>query len=110
MRRTVALVAAALLLPGLAAAMTGRELMQSCQGAADRLAGCNGFLTGFVAAYDLAVEDGKELGWFCLPNGYDPAVLRNNFLDWARENPGALDQPAPVNVKTAFQEAFSCTE
>jgi hypothetical protein len=89
----------------------GRDLQALCDGAEGsvRLAGCLRYLQASVAMYELAVTE-KELAWFCAPREAPAAMLRQQFVEWAKENGDQLGQDAIQTVRLAMTDAYPCQE
>ena len=89
----------------------GRDLQALCDGAegSPRMAGCLRYLQASVAMYELAVAE-KELTWFCAPREAPAALLRQQFVEWAKENGDQLGQDAIQTVRQAMIDAFPCQE
>lgn len=99
-------------LQGPAPAFLGKDLATLCEandGSAAQT-GCLRFLQGALAMYELAVNEGKELTWFCAPREAPAGLLRRQFLEYAAENADAMKEDAIKTVRAAFTEAFSCQE
>jgi len=90
----------------------GRDLQALCDGAegSPRMAGCLRYLQASVAMYELIIADGKEITWFCAPREAPAALLRQQFVEWARENGDQLGQEAIQAVRQAMTDAFPCQE
>lgn len=71
---------------------------------------CLRYLQGAVAMYEIMVTEGKELTWFCAPREAPASLLRQQYLDWARENPDQAGADAIQAVKAALTDAFPCQE
>lgn len=89
-----------------------RDLTGLCEAADNsaRQTGCLRYLQGAVAMYELTITEGKELIWFCAPREAPAALLRQQYLDWARENPDQAGVDAIQAVKLALSDAFPCQE
>lgn len=87
-----------------------KDLQALCDGAegSARLAGCLRYLQGAVAIYELAVAEGKDLTWFCAPREAPPAMLRQQFVEWARDNADQMGSEAVQAVKQALADAYPC--
>ncbi|MFN4312100.1 MAG: Rap1a/Tai family immunity protein [Ferrovibrio sp.] len=87
-----------------------RDLQAMCEGAegSARLSGCLRYLQGAVALYELVVAEGKELTWFCAPREAPPAMLRQQFVEWARENADQMGNDAVQAVKLALSDSYPC--
>ncbi len=109
--RRVLYAAPILLLPLLARAetMTAGELQKQCASAAGAAA-CTAYLRGAVAMYAAVNAEMKELSWFCPPRDGDSSVLRQLYLDWAKENEPAMPGPAMNAVKAVLQDAYECSD
>jgi hypothetical protein len=83
-------------------ASTGGELAQLCRQSAEPC-------TGFISRLALAHGDDKTI---CLPNGYQPAHLRQAYIEWAAASDQDLlgREPAEKAVLSAFKELYSCEE
>ncbi len=90
----------------------GLDLQALCDGAegSARLAGCLRYLQASVAMYELMVSDGKEITWFCAPREAPATLLRQQFVEWAKENGDQLGQEAIQTVRLAMTDAFPCQE
>lgn len=89
-----------------------RDLIALCE-AADgtaRQTGCLRYLQGAVAMYEIIVNDGKELTWFCAPREAPAALLRLQYVEWAKENADQAGIDAIQSVKLALSDAFPCQE
>jgi hypothetical protein len=88
-----------------------RDLQALCDGAegSARLAGCLRYLQAAVAMYELAVAE-KELTWFCAPREAPATLLRQQFVEWAKENGDQMGQEAIQAVRLAMADAFPCQE
>lgn len=110
MRR--ALLATPLLLLPLgvhAETMTAGELQKLCATPPDA-AVCTAYLRGAVAMYEAVAGEVKELSWFCPPRDGDTGVLRQLYLDWARDNEATLSGPAMNAVRAVLQDAYQCSD
>jgi hypothetical protein len=89
-----------------------RDLTGICEAAdsSARQTGCLRYLQGAVAMYELMVTEGKELTWFCAPREAPASLLRQQYLDWAKENPDQAGTDAIHAVKLAMSDAFPCQE
>lgn len=89
-----------------------RDLQALCDGGegSARLAGCLRYLQASVAMYEMAVAESKDLAWFCAPREAPATVLRQQFVDWAKENGDQLGQEAIQAVRAAMTDAFPCQE
>lgn len=89
-----------------------RDLTGLCEAAENsmRQTGCLRYLQGAVAMYELTVTEGKELTWFCAPREAPAALLRQQYLEWAKENPDQAGTEAIQAVKLALSDAFPCQE
>lgn len=89
----------------------GRDLQALCDGAegSPRMAGCLRYLQASVAMYELVVGE-KELTWFCAPREAPATLLRQQFVEWAKENGDQLGQDAIQAVRQAMIDAFPCQE
>lgn len=89
-----------------------RDLTGLCEAADNsmRQTGCLRYLQGAVAMYELTVTEGKELTWFCAPREAPAALLRQQYLEWAKENPDQAGTEAIQAVKLALSDAFPCQE
>lgn len=87
-----------------------RDLQGLCDGAegSQRLAGCLRYLQASVAMYELIIADGKELTWFCAPREAPAALLRQQYVEWARENADQMGLEAIQAVRVALTDAFPC--
>ncbi|WP_300303581.1 Rap1a/Tai family immunity protein [Ferrovibrio sp.] len=87
-----------------------KDLQTLCEGAegSARLTGCLRYLQGAVAIYELAVAEGKELTWFCAPREAPAAMLRQQFVEWARDNTDQMGTDAIQAVKLALADAYPC--
>lgn len=87
-----------------------RDLQTMCDGAegSARVTGCLRYMQAAVAMYELAVTEAKDLTWFCAPREAPPALLRQQFTEWAKENPDQLGQEAILAVRLALVDAFPC--
>lgn len=90
----------------------GRDLQVLCDGAegSARLAGCLRYLQASVAMYEMAVTESKDLAWFCAPREAPAGLLRQQFVEWAKENGDQLGQEAIHAVRLAMTDAFPCQE
>lgn len=88
-----------------------RDLLALCEGAegSPRMAGCLRYLQASVAMYEMAVAE-KELAWFCAPREAPAALLRQQFVEWAKENSDQMGQEAIQAVRLAMTDAFPCQE
>ncbi|WP_341704951.1 Rap1a/Tai family immunity protein [Ferrovibrio sp.] len=90
-----------------------RDLLAGCE-AADgtaRQTGCLRYLLGAAAMYELAVgAGGKELGWFCTPRDAPAALLRQQYVAWAKDNADQMTLEAIQAVRLALADAFPCQE
>jgi hypothetical protein len=88
-----------------------RDLLALCEGAegSPRLAGCLRYLQASVAMYEMAVAE-KELTWFCAPREAPAVLLRQQFVEWAKENGDQMGQEAIQAVRLAMTDAFPCQE
>jgi hypothetical protein len=64
----------------------------------------------FLAMYELAVTESKDLAWFCAPREAPATLLRQQFVEWAKDNGDQLEQEAIVAVRQAMTDAFPCQE
>ena len=89
-----------------------RDLTGLCEAAdsSARQAGCLRYLQGAVAMYELTVTEGKELIWFCAPREAPATQLRQQYLEWTKENPDHAGTEAIHAVKLALSDAFPCQE
>ena len=89
-----------------------RDLTGLCEAADNsmRQTGCLRYLQGAVAMYELTVTEGKELTWFCAPREAPAALLRQQYREWAKENPDQAGTEAIQAVKLALSDAFPCQE
>jgi len=89
-----------------------RDLNALCEAAdgSARQTGCLRYLQGAVAMYEIMANEGKELTWFCAPREAPAALLRQQYLDWARETPDQAGIDAIQAVKLALSDAFPCQE
>lgn len=89
-----------------------KDLTGLCEAADNsaRQTGCLRYLQGAVAMYELTVGEGKELTWFCAPREAPAALLRQQYLDWAKENPDQAEIEAIQAAKLALMDAFPCQE
>jgi hypothetical protein len=89
-----------------------RDLTGLCEAAdnSTRQTGCLRYLQGAVAMYEAIVNDGKELVWFCAPREAPASLLRQQYLEWAKENPDQAAADAIQAVKLALTDAFPCAE
>ncbi|HLT76675.1 MAG TPA: Rap1a/Tai family immunity protein [Ferrovibrio sp.] len=71
---------------------------------------CLRYLQGAVAMYELTVAEGTELTWFCAPREAPGSLLRQQFLNWAADNPDQADTDAIQAVRAALSDAFPCQE
>lgn len=87
-----------------------KDLQALCDGAdgSARLAGCLRYLQGAVALYELAVAEGKDLTWFCAPREAPASMLRQQFVEWARDNADQMGADAIQAVKLALADAYPC--
>jgi len=87
-----------------------KDLQGLCDGAegSPRLAGCLRYMQGTVAMYELVATENKELTWFCAPREAPPALLRQQFVEWAKDNPDQMGQEAIQAVRLALADAFPC--
>lgn len=87
-----------------------KDLQALCEGAdgSTRLAGCLRYLQGAVALYELAVADGKDLTWFCAPREAPASMLRQQFVEWARDNADQMGSDAIQAVRLALADAYPC--
>lgn len=87
-----------------------KDLQVLCEGAdgSARLAGCLRYLQGAVALYELAVAEGKDLTWFCAPREAPASMLRQQFVEWARDNADQMNSDAIQAVKLALADAYPC--
>lgn len=88
----------------------GKDLAGLCDGPENsaRLAGCLRYLLGAVQMYELSVGEAKELSLFCAPREAPAALLRQQYVEWAKENGDQLGQDAIMTVKLALADAFPC--
>lgn len=88
----------------------GKDLAGLCDGPENsaRLAGCLRYLQGAVAMYELTVTEAKELSLFCAPREAPAALLRQQYVEWAKENGDQLNHDAILTVKLALADAFPC--
>jgi len=89
-----------------------RDLLAACE-AADGSAqqrGCQRYLQGAAAMYDLAVSEGKDMVWFCTPRDAPPGLLRQQFVSWARDNADQMGLEAIQALRLALADAFPCQE
>lgn len=128
MRRLIILMAMCLASPAVAQAPAGqpsmppantppprflaKDLTLLCEAADNsaRQTGCLRYLQGAVAMYEIMVSEGKELTWFCAPREAPAALLRQQYLDWAKETPDQAGIEAIQAVKLALTDAFPCQE
>lgn len=89
-----------------------RDLQALCDGAegSARLTGCLRYLQASVAMYEMAVAESKDLAWFCAPREAPATLLRQQFVEWAKENGDQLGQEAIQAVRQAMTDAFPCQE
>jgi hypothetical protein len=87
----------------------GRDLQALCEGpdGSARLSGCLRYLQASVAIYELAAAE-KELTWFCAPREAPAALLRQQFLEWAKDNTDQMGLDAIQTVRQALADAFPC--
>ncbi len=87
-----------------------RDLQAMCDGAegSARLAGCLRYMQAAVAMYELIIADGKEITWFCAPRDAQPALLRQQFVEWMRDNSDQMGVEAIQGVRLALADAFPC--
>ena len=87
-----------------------RDLQAMCESAegSARLTGCLRYMQAAVAMYELAVTEAKDLTWFCAPREAPPVLLRQQFIEWTKENPDQLAQDAILAVRMALIDAFPC--
>jgi hypothetical protein len=88
----------------------GKDLAGLCEGPENsaRLAGCLRYLQGAVAMYELSVAETKDLSLFCAPREAPASVLRQQYVEWVKENADQLNQEAILTVKLALADAFPC--
>lgn len=88
----------------------GKDLAGLCEGPENstRLAGCLRYLQGAVAMYELTVGEAKELSLFCAPREAPASLLRQQYIEWTKENADQLGQDAILTVKLALADAFPC--
>ncbi|MEK9968423.1 MAG: Rap1a/Tai family immunity protein [Ferrovibrio sp.] len=88
----------------------GRDLLALCEGpeGGARLAGCQRYLQAAVAMYELIIAEGKELTLFCAPREAPPVLLRQQFVEWAKDNADQMAQDAIQTVRQALADAFPC--
>lgn len=128
MRHLITLLATLLALPALAQAPSAqpplpaantppprflaKDLTGLCEAAdgSARQTGCLRYLQGTVAMYELMVSEGKELTWFCAPREAPASLLRQQYVEWAREHPDQAGLDAIQAVKLALSDAFPCQE
>ena len=89
-----------------------KDLTGLCEAADNsaRQTGCLRYLQGAVAMYEIMVSEGKELTWFCTPREAPAAQLRQQYLEWTKENPDQAGVEAIQAVKLALSDAFPCQE
>lgn len=89
-----------------------RDMTALCEAADNsvRQIACLRYLQGAVAMYEAVVAEGKELTWFCAPREAPATLLRQQYLDWAKENPDQAGTDAIQAVKAALTDAFPCQE
>ncbi|WP_341894515.1 Rap1a/Tai family immunity protein [Ferrovibrio terrae] len=87
-----------------------KDLLGLCEGpeGSARLAGCLRYLQAAVAMYEMAVAESKDMTWFCAPREAPSALLRQQFVEWAKENPDQIGQEAIQAVRLALTDAFPC--
>lgn len=87
-----------------------KDLVGLCEGPENsvRLAGCLRYLQGAVAMYELVVGEAKELSLFCAPREAPSVLLRQQYVEWAKDNADQLNQEAILAVKLAMADAFPC--
>lgn len=88
----------------------GKDLVGLCEGpeGSSRQAGCLRYLQAAVSMYELAVTEAKDLVWFCAPREAPATMLRQPYLDWARDHADLLGQDAMATVRLALTDAFPC--
>lgn len=88
----------------------GKDLAGLCEGPENstRLAGCLRYLLGAVQMYELSVGEAKELNLFCAPREAPASLLRQQYVEWVKENADQLNQDAILTVKLALADAFPC--
>lgn len=89
-----------------------KDLLAFCEAneGSARLVGCQRYLLGAVAMYELIVADGKEMTWFCAPREAPAALLRQQYVEWAKENADQMELDAIQAVRIALSDAFPCQE
>mgnify|MGYP001327150288 FL=1 len=89
-----------------------KDLAASCESGegSPLLAGCQRYLQGAVAMYELIVADGKELTWFCAPHEAPAGLLQQQYVEWARDNADQMELDAMQAVRMALADAFPCQE
>lgn len=87
-----------------------KDLQGLCDGpeGSARLVGCLRYLQASVAMYEMAVAESKDMTWFCAPREAPAALLRQQFVEWAKENPDQMGQDAIQAVRLALTDAFPC--
>lgn len=88
----------------------GKDLAALCEGAegSTRLTGCLRYLQGAVAMYELSVGEAKDLSLFCAPREAPSSVLRQQYMEWVKENSDQMAQDAIQTVRLALSDAFPC--
>lgn len=88
----------------------GKDLAALCEGAegSARLSGCLRYLQGAVAMYELSVGEAKDLSLFCAPREAPGSLLRQQYMEWVRENADQMGQDAIQTVRLALADAFPC--
>jgi hypothetical protein len=88
----------------------GKDLAALCEGAegSARMAGCLRYLQGAVAMYELSVGEAKDLSLFCAPREAAPALLRQQYMEWVKENADQMGLEAVQTVRLALTDAFPC--
>lgn len=92
----------------------GRDLMEVCTRAegGDGQAGafCYGFITGTGSMYATVVTANAVPRMVCPPDSANISLsaIRQNFLDWAEDNPGKLGNPAADTLMEASARRWPC--
>lgn len=70
---------------------------------------CYGYLAGMAHLHRALVRDGKIERLACPTHEVARDELAGLFLDWVRDNPGAMDAPPVDSVKRAAVAAWPCS-
>ncbi len=111
-----ALVAAAMLFPLPAAALTGNALLESCESSSPLFqATCDGYIWGNAEGVATMNSNDGKLGTgipklICTPNGVSPKQVIDVVKRYLHNHPESLHESVSVLTFYALAESFRCPE